>query len=311
MKCKHLIGIAALTVMLLGAMTGCAKEGEALTPDDADEIMDSMTDEDWEELEALEEMENAVADAPASEGSIDKAKAAEISAEVGFEPSSEIIQADFSSLLIQLNNDVFQQGGYMTVAELVEQYGDKYAFTYREEAYEDRKNDLLIEYSGYIADQYEVDMIPLDGDSRYGIRAYIMNLTSPDEKVALGQAYVVYLSESRDFYTPVWTPNGFFARVSGYSRNDRDGLEFKNPDYTLAEVEAFLKDKGFTRDDSDAIAEPAMKYRYDDYTNTFEAFFAGEPNVAGLKPLFCCAFSCNSDTDKLEDVQYCFVTFLE
>ena len=46
--------------------------------------------------------------------------------EITYAPSEEILNAPFSSGLVQIGNDVFKQGGYMTVSQFIKQYGDKY-----------------------------------------------------------------------------------------------------------------------------------------------------------------------------------------
>lgn len=48
---------------------------------------------------------------------------------VEFEPTDEIINADLRSGKIQILDDVFQTGGYITIDEFIQQYGEKYDFT--------------------------------------------------------------------------------------------------------------------------------------------------------------------------------------
>lgn len=43
-----------------------------------------------------------------------------------YNPTKEILSADFSSGLIQIGNDVFHLGGYLTVAQFISEYGDRY-----------------------------------------------------------------------------------------------------------------------------------------------------------------------------------------
>ena len=43
-----------------------------------------------------------------------------------YKPKEEIINADFSSGLIQIGNDVFRLGGYLTVDQFISEYGDRY-----------------------------------------------------------------------------------------------------------------------------------------------------------------------------------------
>lgn len=312
---RRLIGMAVLTAVILGCMTGCGEEKK--NPDNIEDVINSMSDE---------ELESAIIDGANKldeESSVaDEGETTEAPTEVVYEPSQEIIDADFSSLLIQLNNDVFQQGGYMTVAELVEQYGDRYEFTYKDGTYEERK-DYLVEYNvgtRYTVgtqkwfEIYQIDMTPLYGDGRYGIKAYIANLTSPDEKVTLDKAYVLYFTEcenNRKKYTPAWTPNGFF--VLDYKKNCEDELNSENSNYTASTFATFLEGQGFTCHEGFTLSynEINMKYTQKSNTNSFAIYFTGEPNTTGLKPLFKCSFLFNDDTDKLEYVYYEFVDFVE
>lgn len=43
-----------------------------------------------------------------------------------YTPSQEILDADLSSGLVQIGNDIFRNGGYMTINEFLAEYGDKY-----------------------------------------------------------------------------------------------------------------------------------------------------------------------------------------
>ena len=63
-------------------------------------------------------------------------------------PLEEIIEADFDSLLIQIDGHILRQGGYMTVKELVEECGDDFDFFYEDGPYEERR-DYLLESNGY------------------------------------------------------------------------------------------------------------------------------------------------------------------
>lgn len=45
---------------------------------------------------------------------------------ITYEPTDEIKNADFTSGLIQIGNEVFQTGGYYTVNQFLEKYGEKY-----------------------------------------------------------------------------------------------------------------------------------------------------------------------------------------
>lgn len=325
---RRLISMAVLMVMILGCMTGCGAEKNSDKTEDAidamsDETLEAAIVDKVEELEATDEI-FAEESTEAVDEPLQELK------EVIYEPSQEIIDADFSSLLIQLNNDVFQQGGYMTVAELVEQYGDRYEFTYKDGTYEERKDYLLEYYEGdhyeggifYISSHnYYIDLTPTYGDSRYGIRAYIANLTSPDEKVTLDKAYVLEFDTSLEYaadgiFAPEWIPNGFLANgflTNGIELNNSE-LDSQNDNYTKPDFVSFIESKGFTNYSNPLakLSELEMTYDYGVYNeDRISFYFAGEPNTTGLRPLFGCTFYFNSDTDKLKCVAYEFKDFIE
>ncbi len=63
-------------------------------------------------------------DAPIAEA--DHAESTEAPAGLEFSPTDEIINADLASGYIQIGDDIFREGGYMTVGEFIAQYGEKY-----------------------------------------------------------------------------------------------------------------------------------------------------------------------------------------
>ena len=127
---KRIMSMVLLSAILLGCMTGCGEEKK--TPDNIEDAINSMSDE---------ELESAIIDGANKIDSenTNSEDTTEQPEEIVYEATDEIINASLDSGLIQINNDVFQQGGYMTVAELAAQYSDKYEITYKDGTYEHRR----------------------------------------------------------------------------------------------------------------------------------------------------------------------------
>ena len=133
MKTKRIIAAAlavcmALTVVSCGnSESGSAKvkDPDNITEEDfekAAEKLDSMSEEDFEKaLDGKGGIDLG--------GDTDTGKAAEeepAEAKPEYEPCDEIKNADFTSGLIQIGNDVFKCGGYLTLREFVEKYGENW-----------------------------------------------------------------------------------------------------------------------------------------------------------------------------------------
>lgn len=125
---KRFIAFAA-SLMLAVSFASCgsknsssvsAKEPDNITEEDfekAAEKLDNMTEEDLEK--AAEKLEGGSAETEKKEEPAEEEKPE-------FEPTDEIKNADFTSGLIQIGNDVFKCGGYMTLREFVEKYGENW-----------------------------------------------------------------------------------------------------------------------------------------------------------------------------------------
>ncbi len=97
-----------------------------------DDITEEQFDKAAEKLESMteEEFEKAVENGGLDLGE-DEPKETEPEPEpvpVGYQPTEEILNADFTSGLIQIGNDVFQCGGYITLGDFVEKYKDNWDF---------------------------------------------------------------------------------------------------------------------------------------------------------------------------------------
>ena len=108
-----------------GASQKSLEEVEAMSPkeqaeyfDKQAEAFDSLSPE--EQAKYFEEKfgEGEASDKTEGEG--------DSSGEKKYEPSQEILSSDFTSGLIQIGNDVFKCGGYLTISDFIEEYGDRY-----------------------------------------------------------------------------------------------------------------------------------------------------------------------------------------
>ena len=84
-----------------------------------DEMTEDMTDEELEK--ALEKGGLDLGEDEPKETEPEKP-----AAPAGYQPTEEILNADFTSGLIQVGNDVFRCGGYITLRDFVEKYGDRW-----------------------------------------------------------------------------------------------------------------------------------------------------------------------------------------
>lgn len=241
---------------------------------------------------------------------------AESTAEITQEPtpapdtitlSDKIVNAPLDSCLVQINNYVIKQGGYMTVAEFVEAYGDRCTFSYQQEPYEETK-DYLIPYLEDI--QYSDHFLEVVPEVGSPFRLVIANCTSPDEKITVDKAIVIKCENfASAFRSPIWSPKGW--AVSGFSsRNiDRYDLVSTNKEYSLKDFPDFLESEGIEEyvwdEGSSGIFPPCTPENCQKYvrgdTDYFAFYVAGETNLFGARPVFKYWIFFNSNTDKIQD----------
>jgi hypothetical protein len=148
---------------------------------------------------------------------------------VKYKPSDEILNADFSSGLVQIGNDVFKNGGFFTVKELCEQLEGKY--TYEEQFY-DREYSTKNRPVLYLTNVKDEELVirleyaaPLTDAEKTVPNCIVMNIL-PDN---------VYTSS----YT--WLPNGIVA-CSTEDRKDEIIELFKSKGYVDATSEDYAED---------------------------------------------------------------------
>lgn len=132
MKVKFIAAIA-IAIMCTN-ITGCAGENISEEKSVTSTTNSSSTEERHLESKSTSNTES-VKPAATSESSEPK--------EISLALTDEIKNADFESGLVQIYNDVFQQGGYITVADFIEKYGSSYILEGLSGEYEEIKNKMI------------------------------------------------------------------------------------------------------------------------------------------------------------------------
>lgn len=283
--------LAIVTVLMISvALSGCSNNKP--------KSIDDVTEKDLEkELKKIEEQIAAESKTPETQAP-----------EGEFTISSEIVNADFGSGLIQLNNEIFQQGGYLTVEEFVNKYSGSFDITYKGGSYEDNKG-YLVEYtdglSEYENNQYYLELAPKAGDPKDVLKAYVANFVSPDEKITLDKAIVISVEDK--YKSPAVTPQGFGRVMPAYY--SWDGTGSVNSNYDVNSFVEFLKSQGFVPiADMNAMGfNPTAEiktYYFDKSNYIFVCYAPGTENLGGKKPIYKYSFIVSKDTDKISSAKY-------
>ncbi len=322
-KIKPILAAVSAAVMC-AALAGCESNDQEITEKDLESAVSKLES-------YMQGSDKASVNSAKSSGSSKPEENPEPE-EITYAPTDEIKNADFNSGLVQMNNEVFRQGGYITVEELVEKYKDAYDITYKDGPYEERK-DYLLEYKkpsietdwGHsVNSNYTLLLTPkLGGDpSAHAITVKIGNATSPDEKITLDKAIVLSLEvcpindRYRKNHISIWGAHGIYLSGKNFNNNDYDRWE--KPDgitsdldgYTQKQIEEYLDGLGVKAVDFNAILP------FDEY-ETFRVkdkpflYAVGETNLFGARPIFEYSFRYDSDTDKLSEVYCQILKFME
>lgn len=292
---------------------------------------------DLDDLDNIDEkdVENALDSLAAEEDESSDENSAEPQA-MPTEPSSEITSAAMSSGLVQIGNDIFQLGGKITVAELYEQYSDKYDFAYGDGTYEENKDNLL-EYDiggdnimltnkpWYT--MYRLTLTP-KGSSKNRIAVYPVNLTDPNGKVTLENSYVAWAEELDDEYdvgcnTPAWLPHGLLTRLNQliYKHDVDDCVSAE--EITAANIASFFEQNGMSSDSEISIsgsylsyvytkpsAENAGRYGVSSDGSAYCGSMLGNATPMGLTPLYSLRITIDPNTDKMYSAYLELVDFI-
>ena len=292
---------------------------------------------DLDDLDDIDEkdVENALDSLAAEEDESSDENSAEPQA-MPTEPSSEITSAAMGSGLLQIGSDIFQVGGKITVAELYEQYSDKYDFAYGDGTYEENKDNLL-EYDVGGDDSvltgdpwYTLHTLTLTpkGSSKNRIAVYPANLSDPNGKVTVENAYVVWAKELDDEYdvgcdTPAWLPHGLMTRLNDliYKHDVDDCVSAE--EITAEDIAAFFEQNGMSYDSEISISgsylsyvytkpstENAGRYGVSSDGTVYTGSMTGEATTTGLTPLYSLRMTIDPNTDKMHDVKLELIDFI-
>lgn len=292
---------------------------------------------DLDDLDDIDEkdVENALNSLAAEENESSDENSAEPQA-MPTEPSSEITSAAMGSGLLQIGSDIFQVGGKITVAELYEQYSDKYDFAYGDGTYEENKDNLL-EYdvggdnSVLTGDPwYTLHTLTLTpkGSSKNRIAVYPANLSDPNGKVTVENAYVVWAKELDDEYdvgcdTPAWLPHGLITHLNDliYKHDVDDCVSAE--EITAEDIAAFFEQNGMSYDSEISISgsylsyvytkpstENAGRYGVSSDGTVYTGSMTGEAAATGLTPLYSLRMTIDPNTDKMHDVKLELIDFI-
>lgn len=292
---------------------------------------------DLDDLDDIDEkdVENALDSLAAEENESSDENSAEPQA-MPTEPSSEITSAAMGSGLLQIGSDIFQVGGKITVAELYEQYSDKYDFAYGDGTYEENKDNLL-EYDVGGDDSvltgdpwYTLHTLTLTpkGSSKNRIAVYPANLSDPNGKVTVENAYVVWAKELDDEYdvgcdTPAWLPHGLMTRLNDliYKHDVDDCVSAE--EITAEDIAAFFEQNGMSFDSEISIsgsylsyvytkpsAENAGRYGVSSDGSAYCGSMLGNATPMGLTPLYSLRITIDPNTDKMYSAYLELVDFI-
>lgn len=148
---------------------------------------------------------------------------------VKYKPSDEILNADFSSGLIQIGNDIFKDGGYMTVAEFCEQMKGKYTY---EEMFYDREYSTKNRAVLYLTN---VD------DAEMSIRLEYANPVMGAERT-VPNCVVMKVCPNNDYTSEnTWLPSGIECRSTESCKDDIIEL-YKSKGYVDVTSEDYAND---------------------------------------------------------------------
>lgn len=198
----------------------------------------------------------------------EEATEATTAAEIVYEPTEEIKKASFRSGYIQIGDTVFRNGCYITVADFVDKYGDKF----------DMSEIALDEY--LTPGELKVSSVPSLEDTRITLKVcYGKNHAEDNERVKIQDAIVSTVSIDGDGEGIVYYPTGVYTM-------DYDTAKSCITDMGLKEI----KEVGFTTLDNDAYIEQ-KDYFYTDIDGD-------EDNLYGVKPKYFYIFSFDPSTLK-------------
>lgn len=197
-------------------------------------------------------------------------------AEIVYEPTEEIKKADFHSPIIQIGNDLFKRGGYYTLKDFVEEFGDRY------------------------------DMSEINLEGRWGKdnhSAFIVSKNDPDLKISIS------------FYSPTFDGSDYDKAVCPVADtivvsintplNENTwyptGITTSDNDMKFNDMEPYFEKLGLPKVESDLGVYDAYLYKpASDFWQTGESFEfsvrGNEENLYGCYPVYNYHFDIDAKT---------------
>lgn len=314
---------AALAAVMLSALAGCAEND---TPESSLSSKPSGSKSSSSIISSSkDDNPNSAPESPMPE-------------KITYAPTNEIKNADFGSGLIQMNNEVFRQGGYITVAELAEKCKDTYDIRYFAPqngavttnglgSYDECKEYVLsykkpaiLPDSESVNTFYYLNLIPKLGEdpSAHAITVKIGNATSPDEKITLDKAVVLSFEvcpindRYKKSHLPIWAAHGIYLSGNNFNNDythrweKPDGIKSELDGYTPKKISEFLDGLGVKSIASVKELDNALNENGTVYVSggRITVYAMGEANLFGARPVYEYTFNFDSNTDKLSEV-YC------
>jgi hypothetical protein len=276
MKHTRITALVLAVCLCAAAMTSCgdnnsdktAASSKAASIDDMNEeeldaALDKLEKDTAEQIE--KEMKEAEAESAAAPA---ESEAEPAVTEIKYEPTEEIKNASFRSRYIQIGDTVFRNGGYITVSDFVEKYGDKF----------DMSEIALDEYLA--PKEQKTSSVPSLNDTRITLEVSYGKIHAEDnERVKIQDAIVSNVSIKDDAEGLCYYPTGVYAM-------DYDVAKSYITEMGLEEI----KNIGFTQLDNNAYIEEK-----EDFYTVIEG---EEQNLYGINPKFFYIFKFDSSTLK-------------
>lgn len=213
MKVRAMIAILA-AVCVCGSFVGCGNS----SPKNEQELESMLGNMSEDEIE--QRIENAAESIDAAEAQTTTEE--ETVPEIVYEPSDEILNADFASGLVQIGSDVFRNGGYYTVDQFIAEYSDRYDMS-------EINPDGLTKKDTYNGAE-TFSITPFSDPS---IKIYVVYDSKhiESDKIRTGDTIVYRIYANVDNKDVCWYPKGVCMNGDGY--------EYGN-------IPKFLEDNGYT-----------------------------------------------------------------
>ena len=243
-------------------MTACgdSKDSKKSEPKSVEDIDEKDLEDALNKLDEETSKELAKEKEEATEAETEPTTAAEIV----YEPTEEIKNASFRSGYIQIGDTVFRTGGYITVADFVDKYGDKF----------DMSEIALDEYLK--GNKHKEIVLSSLEDPRIKIKLLLVNMGGDEnDRIKIADTVIQTIE-----------PYGAIKQLCFYPT----GVSFLNYD----DIKALTAELGLEESRSSYGIE-AEKYS-ESNDHIYAAVYAEEENLYGKKPIFGYKFFFDANT---------------